>query len=142
MRRSPGTSIATAEGARAAVATIASVRRSVFPLVGIETSFAILESGCEMASCGSAASRMKSAYAFPMPDLDLAKAVLVARRAVEAASAASLVHYERGVRVEVKPDSTPVTQADRDSEAAILRVVRESFPDHGFLGEESGAHPG
>jgi histidinol-phosphatase len=77
-----------------------------------------------------------------MPDPDLAKAVLVARRAVEAASAASLVHFERGVRVEVKPDLTPVTQADRDSEAAILTVVRGAFPDHAVLGEESGLHPG
>jgi len=77
-----------------------------------------------------------------MPDLDLAKAMLVARRAVEAASAASLVHFERGVRVEVKSDRTPVTQADRDSEAVILGIVREAFPDHGFLGEESGVLPG
>jgi histidinol-phosphatase len=77
-----------------------------------------------------------------MPDLDLAKAMDVARRAVEAASGASLAHFRRGVRVERKPDRTPVTQADRDSEAAILGVVREAFPDHGFLGEETGAHGG
>ncbi len=77
-----------------------------------------------------------------MPDLDLAKAMDVARRAVEAASAASLAHFRRGVRVERKPDRTPVTQADRESEAAILRVVRASFPEHGFLGEETGAHAG
>src|SRR6266478_1181825 len=77
-----------------------------------------------------------------MADLDLANAMLVARRAVEAGSAASLVHFERGVRVEVKSDHTPVTQADRDSEAAILAVVREAFPDHAFLSEESGARPG
>ncbi len=77
-----------------------------------------------------------------MPELDLAKAMDVARRAVEAASAASLAHFRRGVRVEKKPDRTPVTQADRDSEAAILAVVREAFPDHGFLGEETGAHAG
>jgi histidinol-phosphatase len=77
-----------------------------------------------------------------MADLDLAKAMDTARRAVEAASAASLAHFRRGVRVEVKPDRTPVTQADRDSEAAILAVVRAAFPDHGFLGEETGAHAG
>jgi histidinol-phosphatase len=77
-----------------------------------------------------------------MPELDLAKAMLVARQAVEAASAASLAHFQRGVRVELKPDRTPVTQADRDSEAAILAVVREAFPDHAFVGEESGAHAG
>ena len=77
-----------------------------------------------------------------MPELDLAKAMETARRAAEAASAASLAHFRRGVRVERKPDRTPVTQADRDSEAAILAVVRAAFPDHGFLGEETGAHAG
>src|SRR5512141_2260575 len=77
-----------------------------------------------------------------MPDLDLAKAMDAARRAAEAASAASLAHFRRGVRVERKPDRTPVTQADRDSEAAILAVVRAAFPDHGFLGEEGGARAG
>jgi histidinol-phosphatase len=77
-----------------------------------------------------------------MPDLDLAKAMDVARRAAEAASAASLAHFRRGVRVERKPDRTPVTQADRDSEAAILAIVRDAFPDHAFLGEETGAHAG
>jgi histidinol-phosphatase len=77
-----------------------------------------------------------------MSDLDLAKAMDVARRAAVAASAASLSHFRRGVRVEKKPDRTPVTQADRDSEAAVLAVVREAFPDHAFLGEETGAHAG
>jgi histidinol-phosphatase len=77
-----------------------------------------------------------------MPDLDLAKAMDVARRAAVAASAASLVHFRRGVRVERKPDRTPVTQADRDAEAAILTIVRAAFPDHAFLGEETGAHGG
>jgi histidinol-phosphatase len=77
-----------------------------------------------------------------MPDLDLEKALATARRAAEAASAASLVHFRRGVRVEVKPDRSPVTVADREAEAAILAVVREAFPGHAFLGEETGAHAG
>ncbi len=77
-----------------------------------------------------------------MPALDLRLALDTARRAVRAASAASLRHFRRGVRVEVKPDRTPVTAADRDSEAAIVRVIRRAFPRHAILGEESGAHAG
>ncbi|HUL58971.1 MAG TPA: inositol monophosphatase family protein [Anaeromyxobacteraceae bacterium] len=77
-----------------------------------------------------------------MPDLDLDKAMDVARRAVEAAAAAELVHFHRGVRVEVKPDRTPVTAADREGEAAVVAVVREAFPGHALLGEESGSHAG
>ena len=43
--------------------------------------------------------------------LDLDLALATARRAVEAAATASLAHFRRGVRVEVKPDRTPVTAA-------------------------------
>jgi histidinol-phosphatase len=42
----------------------------------------------------------------------------------------------------MKPDRTPVTAADRDAEAAILAVIREAFPGHAVLGEESGTHAG
>jgi histidinol-phosphatase len=77
-----------------------------------------------------------------MPDLDLAQAVATAREAVAAAAAAALRHFRRGVAVEVKPDRTPVTVADREAEAAIEAVVRAAFPRHGFLGEETGASPG
>src|SRR5512142_3459224 len=74
--------------------------------------------------------------------LDLDLALVTARRAVEAASRASLRHFRRGVRVELKPDRSPVTIADRESEAAVLDVIRAAFPDHAVLGEETGAHAG
>jgi len=77
-----------------------------------------------------------------MPDLDLRLAMETARAAAEAAAAASLAHFRRGVKVEEKPDRTPVTQADRDAEAAILATIGRAFPDHAVLGEESGAHAG
>ena len=75
-----------------------------------------------------------------MPMLDLDLALTTARRAVEAASRASLVHFRRGVRVDLKPDRSPVTVADRESEAAILLEIRRTFPDHAVLGEETGVH--
>jgi histidinol-phosphatase len=65
-----------------------------------------------------------------------------ARRAVEAASAASMRHFRMGVRVDLKPDRSPVTVADRESEVAILEVIRDAFPAHSVLGEETGAHAG
>ncbi|MDI3284094.1 inositol monophosphatase family protein [Polyangium sp. 15x6] len=77
-----------------------------------------------------------------MSEIDLQQAAATARAAVEAASAASLVHFRRGVRVETKPDRTPVTAADRDAEAAIFAAIRARFPDHALLGEETGAHEG
>src|SRR5690349_23673278 len=78
----------------------------------------------------------------PMPTLDLDLAMTTARRAAEAAAAASMKHFRRGVRVELKPDRSPVTVADRESEGAILEVIRSAFPGHAVLGEETGTHAG
>jgi len=61
--------------------------------------------------------------------------------AVEAARAAgeiALKYYRRGFEVTLKPDLTPVTQADREAEQVIVEVLGRAFPDHGFLGEEFG----
>jgi histidinol-phosphatase len=61
--------------------------------------------------------------------------------AVEAARAAgrvALKYYHGGFDVTLKPDDTPVTQADREAEQAIVEVLRHAFPDYGVLGEEFG----
>ncbi len=61
--------------------------------------------------------------------------------AVEAARAAgeiAMKYYRGGFDVTIKPDQTPVTQADREAEHAITRLLRRAFPEWGFLGEEFG----
>ncbi len=61
--------------------------------------------------------------------------------AVEAARAAgeiAMKYYRGGFDVTIKPDQTPVTQADREAEQAITRMLGRAFPDWGFLGEEFG----
>jgi len=68
--------------------------------------------------------------------------VEVARRAVERAGAAAMRHFRTDLAIEKKPDRTPVTAADRESEAAILEAIGARFPDHAILAEESGLHPG
>jgi histidinol-phosphatase len=75
-----------------------------------------------------------------MPDLDLA--LITARRAVETASRVSMAYFRTGLAIELKPDRSPVTAADRESEGAILGVLRSAFPDHAFMGEETGTHAG
>lgn len=77
-----------------------------------------------------------------MSDLDLDLAMQTARHAAEAGGAAAMRHFRTGVRVELKPDRSPVTAADREAEAAIVEVIRARFPGHAILGEESGAHAG
>jgi histidinol-phosphatase len=74
----------------------------------------------------------------PLDRETIERAMETARRAAEAAAQASLRHWRTGVAVDLKPDHTPVTAADRESEAAILAVIRQAFPDHAVLAEESG----
>jgi histidinol-phosphatase len=77
-----------------------------------------------------------------VPALDLSLALDVARRAAEAGGAAAMRHFRTGLRVEKKPDRSPVTAADREADAAIVAVIRAAFPDHSILAEESGRHEG
>jgi len=62
--------------------------------------------------------------------------------AIELARAAGdvLGHYmSRDKRVESKGFANLVTAADKDSEALIIRRIRERYPNHAILAEESGA---
>jgi histidinol-phosphatase len=74
-----------------------------------------------------------------MSKVDLARAAETARRAAEKGGSTALRWFKTGVRVETKLDQSPVTQADKDSEAAIVAEIRRDFPDHDLLTEESGA---
>ena len=61
--------------------------------------------------------------------------------ALEAADAAAGIirhYYRAGATVSHKADTTPVTQADIESEQAIRELIEAAFPDHGFYGEETG----
>lgn len=70
--------------------------------------------------------------------MDLDRALDVAKAAVRAGGAAARPWHRRDVPREVKADASPVTAADRASDAAMLAVIREAFPDHDVLSEESG----
>lgn len=45
---------------------------------------------------------------------------------------------QAGLAVELKEDRTIVTQADREAEAVMREMIRETYPRHGILGEEFG----
>jgi len=59
--------------------------------------------------------------------------------AAREAGALALRYFTGRFDVTLKPDQTPVTEADREAEQAIVARLRASFPDVGFLGEEFGA---
>jgi myo-inositol-1(or 4)-monophosphatase len=68
-------------------------------------------------------------------------AVNVAVRAARAAGAIVLRYMNRveGLKVEEKSRLDFVTEVDRMAEAEIVRELKRAYPDHGVLGEESGA---
>ncbi|MFP6624151.1 MAG: inositol monophosphatase family protein [Myxococcota bacterium] len=68
---------------------------------------------------------------------ELEQALAVAAVAADRARAETLPRF-RAVAVEIKPDGSPVTEADRTAERAIRQVLQESYPDFGILGEEYG----
>jgi histidinol-phosphatase len=65
-------------------------------------------------------------------------AVVAAVEAARAAGEIAMRYYRGGFEITIKPDQTPVTQADREAEETITAMLRRAFPDVGFLGEEFG----
>ena len=51
-------------------------------------------------------------------------------------------YFAKDLRIDYKGDGNLVTEADRVAEALIVRMIRRQFPDHRFLAEEGGDHPG
>jgi inositol-phosphate phosphatase/L-galactose 1-phosphate phosphatase/histidinol-phosphatase len=47
--------------------------------------------------------------------------------------------FRHPLAVDTKADESPVTQADREVEAALREAIAGHHPDHGILGEEFGA---
>jgi histidinol-phosphatase len=62
-------------------------------------------------------------------------------RLADAASDSIMPYFRAEMAVENKAGSgfDPVTAADRDAEAAMRRLIKTEFPDHGIVGEEFGA---
>lgn len=51
----------------------------------------------------------------------------------------ALRHQKTGISAENKPDDSPVTIADKECEKLIAKMLEESFPDDGILGEEGSS---
>ena len=62
----------------------------------------------------------------------------LAHRLADAAGLVQRRYFRTPVAVDVKADSSPVTVADREAEAAMRELIRTAYPDHGILGEEHG----
>ena len=69
-----------------------------------------------------------------------AEAVELAERMADAARPVVMRSFRApALAVDAKADDSPVTAADREAEAVMRRMIGETFPDHGIVGEEHGA---
>ncbi|MCD8339550.1 MAG: inositol monophosphatase [Burkholderiales bacterium] len=65
----------------------------------------------------------------------------IAIKAAREAAKIQLRAFYRGAKIEISEKSSGdfVTDVDKASEAAIVQIISEAFPDHKFLGEETGS---
>lgn len=68
--------------------------------------------------------------------MNFGREIDVSRRAAECAAKLAMSYQKTGVSAETKPDDSPVTIADWESEKLIAGMLEEAFPDDGILGEE------
>jgi histidinol phosphatase-like enzyme (inositol monophosphatase family) len=64
--------------------------------------------------------------------------VRLAEQLADASEAIVRRYWRTRIEVMEKADLTPVTQADRESEASMRRLIEAAFPGHGIVGEEYG----
>jgi len=70
--------------------------------------------------------------------LRLEKAKEAAKAAAKVINQYYKIQQSGELSVEIKPDDSPVTQADVESEKVIRRILLDAFPNDGFYGEETG----
>ncbi len=74
---------------------------------------------------------------------DIQDRLELAVRAARAAGRLTLKYFQRAdAGLELKPDDTPVTRADREGEQLLRKSIGRHFPDDDILGEEFGEKQG
>jgi histidinol phosphatase-like enzyme (inositol monophosphatase family) len=73
-----------------------------------------------------------------MPPSGESEFLQLANHMADAARPITLAYFRSNMVIESKSDRSPVTAADRESEAAMRDLIESTFPDHGILGEELG----
>jgi inositol-phosphate phosphatase/L-galactose 1-phosphate phosphatase/histidinol-phosphatase len=73
-----------------------------------------------------------------VPPVALDEFLSLASVLADAAGAAIRPYFRTPLKIDDKPDLTPVTAADRAAEEAMRALIERRFPGHGILGEEFG----
>lgn len=61
----------------------------------------------------------------------------IALKAAKAAATLIMKYYNKDYTIETKEDNSPITTADKKADKLILEILKEHFPHHAFLSEES-----
>ena len=64
------------------------------------------------------------------------KELKLAEQLADTASTIIMSYFRKPLQAIAKEDLTPVTIADKEAEQAMRTLIKETFPDHGILGEE------
>ena len=73
------------------------------------------------------------------PDINLAEELALAIRIADVADAISLPYFQRqNFTLSRKADHSEVTEADRNTETAIVDLIAQHRPEHAIYGEEHG----
>ena len=50
----------------------------------------------------------------------------------------TLKYFQTELKTQIKPDETPVTEADFETEKLLRHLIEKKYPNHGVIGEEWG----
>src|SRR5580704_19379963 len=75
----------------------------------------------------------------PCLQMPFRQEIETARRAANLSAELALRYQKTGVTPENKPDDSPVTIADKECEKLISKLLDETYPDDGILGEEGSS---
>ena len=67
------------------------------------------------------------------------KLILFAEKLADASQVITLKYFRKDLRFESKADKSPVSLADKEAEAAIRKLIKAEYPNHGIIGEEYGS---
>ena len=65
--------------------------------------------------------------------------VTLAERLTNASGPILRRYFRMPIDIEIKADASPVTRADKESEAAMREIIEAEMPEAGILGEEHGS---
>jgi myo-inositol-1(or 4)-monophosphatase len=81
-------------------------------------------------------------FCSPLSDAEQVEFIPFLQTLVLAAFGEIQTRFLENVAVDTKADASPVTEADRQTEALLRRLIEARYPEHGILGEEFGTKTG